>query len=168
MAIESYQFRSASYWLGFVFAGQAFTVSHRAIIPAHRTLYLQITTSNDRITHITNRNIISGREQLGIKMIKNPSFIPGRKRVQPVNLDDRSQIKADTSFLLGAKEVHGGKIMEEIFIPMYGNGQVGAPVESALFERILHYSSNYLLAITNEGDYPTHVSVNLAFYESEN
>jgi hypothetical protein len=101
-------------------------------------------------------------------MIKNPSFIPGRKRVQPVNLDDRSQIKADTSFLLGAKEVQGGKIMEETFIPMYGNGQVGAPVESALFERILHYSSNYLLAIINEGDYPAHVAVNLAFYESEN
>jgi hypothetical protein len=59
-------------------------------------------------------------------------------------------------------------IMEETIIPMFGNGQVGAPVESALFERILHYSTHYLLAITNEGAYPTHISVNLAFYESEN
>jgi hypothetical protein len=73
MAIESYQFRSASYWLGFVFAGQAFTVSHREIIPAQGTFYLQISTSKDCITHITNRNIISGREQLGIKLIKNPT-----------------------------------------------------------------------------------------------
>jgi hypothetical protein len=166
--IESYQFRSAPYWLGFVFAGQAFTVSHREVIPARGTSFIQISTNKDVITHITNRTIISSREQVGIKLIKSPNFVPGRKSLQAVNLDDRSRMSAATSFLIGSSQVYGGTVLEESFIPMYAFGQGGSPVESALFERILQASTHYILAITNEGDYPTQISFNLAFYESEN
>lgn len=168
MALTSYQFRGQPYWLGFVFAGQAFTISHREIIPAGGSLNLQISTGKDTITHITNRTIISQGEQLGIKLIKAPSFIPGNNQLPVINLDDRSAIQAATSFYSDASYVYGGTVMEESMIPRYAFTQGGSPVESALFERILQYGTNYILSITNEGFYPTNILVNMAFYESGN
>jgi len=168
MALTSYQFRNQPYWLGFVFAGQAFTISYRDIIPAGRTLFIQISTGKDTITHITNMTIISQSEQLGIKLIKSPHFIPGSRKIPIINLDDRSQIQAATSFYSDASNVYGGTIMEESMIPRFAFSQGGSPIESTLFERILQYGRDYILAITNEGFYPTNVVLNMAFYESGN
>lgn len=168
MALMSYQFRNQPYWLGFVFAGQAFTVSYRDVIPAGRTLGIQISTGKDTITHITNRTIISQGEPLGIKLIKAPSFTIGNKRISAVNLDDRSKIQAATSFYAYASGVYGGTVLEETMIPGRAYTQGGSPVESTLYERILQYDTNYILSITNEGVYPTNVLVSMAFYESGN
>lgn len=168
MALTSYQFRNQPYWLGFVFAGQAFTFSRREIISAGRSLNIQISTGKDTITHVTNRTIVSQSEQLGIKLIKSPHFVPGSKRIEAVNLDDRSKIQAATSFYSDASNLYGGTIMEESMIPRFAFTQGGSPVESVLYERILQYSTNYILSITNEGFYPTNVSVSMAFYESGN
>lgn len=168
MALTSYQFRGQPYWLGFVFAGQAFTVSYREIIPAGRNLNIQISTGKNTITHVTNRIVISQSEQLGIKLTKSPHFLSGTKRIPAINLDDRSKIQAATSFYSNASNVHGGTLMEESMIPRFAFTQGGSPVESALFERILQYNTNYILSITNEGFYPTNVLVSMAFYESGN
>ncbi len=167
MALTSYQFRNQPYWLGFVFAGQAFTVSYRSTIKPGDTLYIQISTGKDTITHITNRIITSQLEQLGIKLIENPSFIDGKKQIPVINLDGRSKIQAATSFYSDASDVYGGIKLEESMIPrcaFYG----GSPVESLLYERILRYDTNYILAITNEGFYPNNTVVSMAFYESGN
>jgi len=168
LAITSYSFRNQPYWLGFVFAGQAFTLSHREVIPAGETLNIQISTGEESITHIPNRTIVSQGEQLGIKLIKSPQFIPGTNRLEAVNMDDRSKIKAATSFYSNALDVYGGTVMEESMIPRFAFTQGGFPVESDLFERILQYDSNYILSIKNEGYYPTNVVVSMAFYESGN
>lgn len=168
MALTSYQFRGQPYWLGFVFAGQAFTVSHREVIPAGKSLNIQISTGKATITHITNRTIVSQGEQLGIKLIKAPYFMPGSNRLPVINLDDRSSIQAATTFYSDALNVYGGTVMEESMIPRFAFTQGGSPVESSLFERILQYGTNYILSITNEGFYPTNVLINLAFYESGN
>lgn len=167
MALTSYQFRNQPYGLGFVFAGQAFTVSYRSTIKPGNSLYIQISTGKNTITHITDRIITSQVEQLGIKLIENPCFIPGSKQIPTVNLDGRSKILAATSFYSDASDVYGGTILEESMIPrcaFYG----GSPVESTLYERILQYDTNYILAITNEGFYPNSTVINMAFYESGN
>lgn len=167
MALTSYQFRNQPYWLGFVFAGQAFTVSYRCTIEPGDSLYMQISTGKDTITHITNRTVASQAEQLGIKLIENPCFIPGIKEVPAINLDGRSRIQAATSFYADAFGACGGTVLEESMIPkcaLYG----GFPVESTLYERILQYDRNYILEITNEGFRPNITVVNMAFYESEN
>lgn len=168
MALTSYQFRNQPYWLGFVFAGQAFTVSYRVVIPAGKSLDIQISTGENTITHITNRAIISQGEQLGIKLIKSPHFLPGTIRIPVINLDDRSKIQAATSFYSGASNIYGGTILEESMIPRFSFTQGGSPVESPLYERILQYNTNYILSIMNEGFYPASVSVSMAFYESGN
>ncbi|HSO59281.1 MAG TPA: hypothetical protein VLQ66_13785 [Paenisporosarcina sp.] len=93
MALTSYQFRNQPYWLGFVFAGQAFTFSYREVIPPGESLNIQISTGKESITHVPNRTIVSQGEQLGIKLIKSPSFTPGNKRIEVINLDDRSKNK---------------------------------------------------------------------------
>lgn len=167
MALTSYQFRNQPYWLGFTFAGQAFTVSYRGMIEPGNSIYIQISTGKDTIAHITNRTITSQVEQLGIKLIENPWFIAGSKKIPAVNMDGRSKIQAATSFYSDASNVYGGTILEESMIPrgaFYG----GAPVESTLYERILQYDTNYILEITNEGFYPNSTVVNMAFYESGN
>ncbi|MDD4237020.1 MAG: hypothetical protein PHT62_00490 [Desulfotomaculaceae bacterium] len=168
MALTSYQFRNQPYWLGFVFAGQAFTISYRQIIPAGKSLNVQISTGKDIITHVTNRTIISQGEPLGIKLIKSPHFVPGSKRIPVINMDDRSRIQAATSFYSDASNVYDGTVMEESMIPRFAFTLGGSPVESALYERILQYNSNYILTITNEGLYSTNILVNMAFYESGN
>ncbi|WP_045516268.1 hypothetical protein [Clostridium sporogenes] len=168
MAISSYQFRNQTYWLGFVFAGQAFTISCKKIIFPGKSLNIQISTGKNTITHITNQRIISQREELGIKLIKSPTFIPGNKEIPVINLDDRSKIKADTSFYYNASNIQNGVILEENFIPKFSFSQGGTPIESTLFERILQYDTNYILKITNEGFYPNKVMLNMAFYESGN
>ena len=168
MALMSYQFRNQPYWLGFVFAGQAFTISHREVIMPNRSLNIQISTCKETITHITNQSIISQGEQLSIKLIRNPHFIPGTNRIPTINLDGRSQIQATTSFYSNASNVYGGLILEENMIPRFAFTQGGIPIESTLFERILQYDTNYILEIKNEGIYPTTVMVNMAFYESGN
>ncbi|MGE5328515.1 MAG: hypothetical protein ACM3KR_03280 [Deltaproteobacteria bacterium] len=168
MALTSYQFRNQPYGLGFVFAGQAFTVSYRAVIPGGRTLFIQISTGENTITHITNMTIISQSGQLGIKLIKSPHFMPGNKKIPVVNLDDRSKIQAATSFYSDASDVYGGTIMEESMIPQFAFSQGGSLIESTLFERILQYGTDYILAITNESFYPTGIAVSMAFYESGN
>jgi hypothetical protein len=168
MAITSYQFRNQPYWLGFVFAGQAFTVSYRVNMPPGSVLNIQITTGENTITHVTNRSIVSSGEQLGIKLIKSPYFSPGTIRIPAINLDDRSKIQAATSFYSGASNLYGGTVMEESMIPRLAYSVGGSPVESPLYERILQYNTSYILSITNEGMYPTGVSVGMAFYESGN
>ncbi len=168
MALTSYQFRNQPYWLSFVFAGQVFTLSYRTSIPAGASLNIQISTSEDTITHITDRRIVSQSEQLGIKLLKNPHFLPGKKKLPTINLDDRSKIQAATSFFVNATNVYGGTVMEESMMPRYAFTQGGSPIESTLYERILQYNSNYVLAIQNEGFYPTNVAINMAFYESGN
>lgn len=167
MALTSYQFRNQSYWLGFVFAGQAFTISYSSTIEPGNSLYVQISTGKDTITHVTNRIITSQIEQLRIKLIESPWFTAGSKQIPAINLDGRSKIQAATSFYSDALDVCGGTILEENMIPkcaFYG----GAPVESGLYERILRYDTNYILAITNEGFYPNNTVINMAFYESGN
>jgi hypothetical protein len=167
MALTSYQFRNQPYWLGFLFAGQAFTVSYRSTIKPGNSLYIQISTGKDTMTHVTNRTVTSHVEQLGIKLIENPWFTAGSKQIPAINLDGRSKIQASTSFYADASDVHGGTVLEEGMIPrcaFYG----GSPVESTLYERILQYDTNYILAITNEGFYPNSTVVNMAFYESGN
>jgi len=167
MALTSYQFRNQPYGLGFVFAGQAFTVSYRSMIKHGASLYIQISTGKDTITHVTNRMITSQIEQLGIKLIENPWFEAGSEPIPVINLDGRSKIQAATSFYSDASNVYGGKILEESMIPrcaFYG----GSPVESTLYERILQYNTNYILAITNEGCHTNSTMVNTAFYESGN
>jgi len=168
MALTSYQFRNQPYWLGFVFAGQAFTVSYRENLAPGKSLNIQISTGKDTITHVTNRTIVSQSEQLGIKLIKSPGFMSGSKRIQVSNLDDRSRIQAATTFYADASNIYGGIVMEESMIPRFAFTQGGYPVESELYERILQYDTNYILTITNEGIYPTNVLVNMAFYESGN
>lgn len=168
MAITSYQFRNQPYWLGFVFAGQAFTVSHRETIQPGTDLNIQISTGKNTITHITNQSIVSQSEQLGIKLIKSPSFVPGIRHIAAINLDGRSQIQAATTFYSDASNVYGGLVLEENMIPRFAFTQGGTPIESALFERILQYDTDYVLVIKNEGFYPTSVMINIAFYESGN
>lgn len=168
MALTSYQFRNQPYWMGFVFAGQAFTVSYRDKIAAGKSLNIQISTGKETITHVTNRTIISQSEQLGIKLIKSPRFMPGSKRIPVINLDDRSRIQAATSFYADAANIYGGTVMEESMMPRFAFTQGGSPIESALYERILQYDTNYILTITNEGFYPSDIMVNMAFYESGN
>lgn len=168
MAITSYQFRNQPYWLGFVFAGQAFTFSYRETLLPGRSLYIQISTSKDTITHVTNQTVISQGEQLGIKLIKSPHFTPGSKQIPAINLDDRSRIQPTTSFYANASNVYGGIVLEESMIPRLAFSQGGSPIESTLFERILQYDTDYMLIIRNEGFYPTSVMVNMAFYESGN
>lgn len=168
MAISSYQFRNQPYWLGFVFAGQAFTISYRKTIMPGESLNIQISTGENTITHITNRSIISQGQQLGIKLIKKPNFIPGTKKIPVINLDDRSKIQADTSFYSNASNVHGGLVLEENMIPRFAFSQGGTPIESSLFERILQYGTDYILVIKNEDFCPTSVMINMAFYESGN
>ena len=167
MALTSYQFRNQPYWLGFTFAGQAFTISYRSTINPGNSLYIQISTGKDTITHVTNRTITSQAEQLGIKLIENPSFKAGNKQIPAINMDGRSKIQAATSFYSDASDVCGGTILEKSMIPRYAF-YGGSPVESTLYERILQYDTNYILAITNEGCYPNSVVVNMAFYESGN
>lgn len=168
MALTSYQFRNQPYGLGFVFAGQAFTLSYRSLIPVGGSLNIQITTGEDTITHITDRRIISQSEQLGIKLIKNPRFTPGNRKIATSNLDDRSKIQAATTFYANTTNILGGTIMEETMIPRFAFTQGGSAIESTTYERILQYQNNYILSIQNEGYYPTNVAVNLAFYESGN
>ncbi|EPY2274810.1 hypothetical protein ACXAUS_003720 [Clostridium sporogenes] len=168
MAISSYQFRNQPYWLGFVFAGQAFTVSCRKIVLPGKSLNIQISTGKNTITHIKDQRIISQGEQLGIKLIKNPKFTPGTKKIPVINLDDRSKIKADTSFYYDASSIQDGIILEENLIPRFSFSQGGTPIESASFERILQYDTNYILQIKNEGFCSTNVMLNMAFYESGN
>ncbi|HAQ40216.1 MAG TPA: hypothetical protein DCM73_04830 [Clostridiales bacterium] len=167
MALTSYQFRNQPYWLGFAFAGQAFTVSYRSTIEPGNSLYIQISTGKDTIAHITNRTITSQVEQLGIKLIESPWFIAGRKKIPAINLDGRSKIQAATSFYSDATDICGGTILEESMIPrvaFYG----GSPIESTLYERILQYDTNYILEITNEGFCPNSTVLNMPFYESGN
>lgn len=168
MALMSYQFRNQPYWLGFVFAGQAFTISHREVIMPGKSLNIQISTGKETITHITNQSIISQGEQLSIKLIRSPDFTPGTNRIPAINLDGRSRIQAATSFYSNASNVYGGLILEENMIPRFAFAQGGIPIESTLFERILQYDTNYILVIKNDGVYPTTVMVNMAFYESGN
>lgn len=168
MAISSYQFRNQPYWLGFVFAGQAFTISCKEIIFPGKSLNIQISTGKNTIMHIKDQRIISQREELGIKLIKNPTFTPGNKVIPAINLDDRSKIKADTSFYYNASNIQDGELLEENFIPSFSFSQGGTPIESMFFERILQYNTNYILKIINEGFYPTKVMLNMAFYESGN
>ena len=168
MSIASYQFRNQPYELGFVFAGQAFTVSCRKIIFPGKSLNIQISTGENTITHIKNQRVISQGEQLRIRLIKNPKFIPGSKEIPVINLDDRSQIKANTTFYCNASNLQGGTILEENFIPRFAFGQGGTPIESEFFERILQYDTNYILEIKNEGFCSTNVMINMAFYESGN
>ena len=157
MAISSYQFRNQPYWLGFVFAGQAFTISCTKIILPGKSLNIQISTGEHTITHIKDQRIVSQGEQLGIKLIKGPKFTPGT-----------SKIKANTSFYYDASNIQNGIILEEDFIPRFSFSQCGTPIESASFERILQYDTNYILQIKNEGFCSTNVMVNMAFYESGN
>jgi hypothetical protein len=152
MALTSYQFRNQPYWLGFVFAGQAFTVSYRASIPAGGALNIQISTGESTITHISNRTIISQCEQLGIKLFKSPNFTPGTNRIPVINLDDRSRIQAATSFYADASNVYSGTVMEESMIPRCAYTLGGSPVESPLYERILQYNTNYILYYRREVD----------------
>jgi len=168
MALTSYQFRNQPYWLGFVFAGQAFTISHRETILPGRSLNMQISTGKDTITHVTNQTIVSQCEQLSIKLIKSPHFTPGFKQIPVINLDDRSKMKAATSFYSNASNIHGGLVLEENLIPRFAFTQGGSPIESTLFERILQYDTQYILIIKNEGLYPTSTMINMAFYESGN
>lgn len=168
MALTSLRFSNQPYWLGFVYAGQAFTLSHRATIPAGHSLNIQITTGKDTITHITDRRIVSQAEQLGIKLLKNPGFNHGNIKLQPINLDDRSKIQAVTSFYANASNVYAGTVMEETMIPRYAYSQGGAPIESHFYERVLQNNTHYVLMIQNEGFYSTNVALNLAFYESGN
>jgi hypothetical protein len=168
MALTSYQFRNQPYWLGFVFAGQAFTISHRETILPGKSLYMQISTGKDTITHVTNQTIVSQCEQLSIKLIKSPDFVPGFKQIPVINLDDRSKIKAATSFYSNASSIRGGIVLEENLIPRFAFTQGGSPIESTLFERILQYDTHYVLIIKNEGIYPTSTMINMAFYESGN
>jgi hypothetical protein len=168
MALTSIPFSNMPYWLGFVFAGQAFTLSHRTTIPPGQSLNIQITTGKDTITHITNRRIVSQSEQLGIKLLKNPGFTPGNKRLPPINLDDRSKIQAATSFYVNPVNIYGGTVLEETMIPRYAFTQGGTPIESTSYERILQFDTNYILSIQNEGYYPTSIALNMAFYESGN
>ena len=168
MALISYQFRNQPYWLGFVFAGQAFTISYRENIPAGDSLNIQITTGLETITHLTDMMIVSQDQQLSIKLIKNPYFIPGNIRIPAINLDDRSMIEAATSFYSNASNVYGGTVMEEGMIPRFAFTQGGSPIWSNLFERILRYNSNYIFTIENEGFCPTDILVSIAFYESGN
>lgn len=168
MALTSIPFSNMPYWLGFVFAGQAFTLSHRATIPPGQSLHVQITTGKDTITHITNRRIVSQSEQLGIKLLKNPGFTPGTKRIKAINLDDRSKIQAATSFYVNPANIYGGTVMEETMIPRYAFTEGSVPIESASYERILQFDSHYILSIKNEGFYPTNIALNMAFYESGN
>ena len=167
MALTSYQFRNQPYWLGFAFAGQAFAVSFRSMIEPGGSLYIQISTGKDTITHVTNRTITSQAEQLGIKLIENPCFRAGNKLIPAINLDGRSKIQAATSFYSDASDVCGGTILEKSMIPRYAF-YGGFPIESALYERILRYDTNYILAITNEGFRPNSTVINMAFYESGN
>jgi hypothetical protein len=168
MALQSIRFSNMPYWLGFVFAGQAFTLSHRTTIPAGHSLNLQISTGKDTITHITDRRIVSQTEQLGIMLLKNSSFQPGTRKLEPSNLDDRSKIQAVTSFYVNAANITGGTVMEETMIPRYAYTQGSTPIETTFYERVLQSDSHYLLIIRNEGYYPTNVALNLAFYESGN
>lgn len=168
MALTSLRFSNMPYWLGFVFAGQAFTLSHRTTLPAGQSLILQISTAKDIITHLTDRRIISQSEPLGIMLLKDSSFQPGRKKLKPINLDDRSKIKAATSFYVNAYNIYGGTVMEETMVPKNAFSQGSAPIESNFYERVLKSDSHYLLIIRNEGLNPTNVALNLAFYESGN
>ncbi|MEH7443023.1 hypothetical protein V7201_12020 [Bacillus sp. JJ1122] len=168
MALTSIPFSNMPYWLGFVFAGQAFTLSHRTSIPPGQSLNIQITTGKDTITHITDRRIVSQSEQLGIKLLKNPAFTHGNRKLSTINLDDRSKFQAATSFYKNPSNIHGGTVMEETMIPRYAFTQGGTPIESTSYERILQFDSNYILIIKNEGFYPTNVALNMAFYESGN
>lgn len=168
MALTSIRFSNMPYWLGFVFAGQAFTLSHRTTISAGQSLNIQITTAKDTITHITDRRIVSQSEQLGIKLLKNPGFHPGNIKLPTVNLDDRSKIQAATSFYVNAANIYGGTVMEETMIPRYAYSQGSTPIESTFYERVLQSDSHYVLSIHNEGYYPTNIALNLAFYESGN
>jgi hypothetical protein len=168
MALTSIPFSNMPYWLGFVFAGQAFTLSHRATIPPGQRLNIQISTGKETIAHITDRRIVSGSEQLGIKLLKNPRFTHGNRKLPATNLDDRSKIQAATSFYINPSNISGGTVMEETMIPRYAFTQGGTPIESTSFERILQFDSHYILSIKNEGFYPTNIALNLAFYESGN
>ena len=134
MALTSIRFSNMPYWLGFVFAGQAFTLSHRTTLPAGQSLNLQISTGKDTITHITDRRIVSQTEQLGIMLLKDSNFQPGKKKLSAVNLDDRSKIQAVTSFYVNATNINGGMVLEETMIPRYAYTQGSTPIESTFYE----------------------------------
>lgn len=157
---------SQPYGLDIVHSGRGFTLSYRDILPAYKSLNILISTPKDTVTHLTDRTIVGQGEQLGVRLLKNPRFAPGNTRIFPVNLDDRSDMKASTTFFADPSEVFGGTILEDSMIPRFAFQYGGSPIESSLYERILQCDTDYILSIKNEGFSPTDVVVNLAFYET--
>lgn len=144
-----------------------FTLSYRDILPASKNLYIQISTGKNTAVHILNRSVIGQGEQLGIRLLKSPHFVPGNRAILPICLDDSSQANAETIFYSDSTEVSGGTLIEETMIPKFAFSFGGTPVEYPHFERVLKAGTDYMLIIKNEGFSTTDVVLNIAFYETE-
>lgn len=157
------------YWLQFLFTGQAFTLSHRVTVVSLATTYVQISTNSDRMIHLSNVSIATENEQLQIQLIKEPTFTTGSTPIPVINLDDRSAKTESSNFYSDPTGVSGGTILFEDMIPQGAQAQGGLIVASiGHFERILDYDTDYIIAITNEGNSATDVMLNITFYESSN
>jgi hypothetical protein len=144
---------------------RTFTLSYRDILPACKSLFIQISPAEHIAAHILRRVIIGQGEQLGIRLLKNPRFSPGSRRILPTDLDDRHPSQAATTFFADPADVSGGLLLEETMIPRFAYSYGGYPVESPPYGRILQGGSDYILIVKNEGFSPTDVTVNVAFRE---
>ena len=144
----------------------AFSLSYRDILPAYKSLNIQISTEKNIVTHIVDRTIVGQGEQLGIRFLRSPKFEPGNKRVIPANLDDRSDTVASTVFCANPAEISGGTLIEEAMIPRFAYQYGGSPAEAPHYGRTLRSDTDYVLIIKNEGFSPTDVMLNLVFYET--
>lgn len=144
----------------------AYTLTYRDILPACRCLYIQIKTPKNIEVRILNRLVIAQGEQLGIRFLKEPQFLPGNRRIIPVCLDDRSDAQAATCFFSDPTDVNGGTLIEESMVPKFAYHLGGTPVEAPIYARTLQENSNYMLVVRNEGFAPTDVLVCLLFTET--
>lgn len=143
-----------------------YTLSYRDILPAYKSLYIQLQTPKGYEVSLVNRIVIAQGEQLGIRFLKEPQFQPGNRRIIPVCLDDRSNIQAATFFFSNPTEVSGGTLIEESMVPKFAYHLGGTPVEAPFYPRTLQENSNYMLVVRNEGFAPTDVLVCLLFTET--
>lgn len=157
------------YWLEFVFSGVSFSVSYRVTISALSTSYIQISTNSEKLLHITDILVGTENEALGIELLKEPTFDTGTTPIPIINLDDRTSKTADTSIYSDPTNVSGGIQLFESYVPQGGAAKGGSVVGGInRLERILDYNTDYIFAITNEGNSATDAMVNMTFYESLN
>jgi hypothetical protein len=159
------------YWLQFLFAGQAYNISHRFSVADGATANHQLKTGAN-VTHVISSFIAWQGNNVGpvvFDMLENPTTITNGTLLPDAfsNLDRRSAKTSSVSYFTNPTAITGGTLIDRVAV-YGGDSKVSSLPSKAVFETLLKASEDYVVRFTNNTGGTADIYVNIQFYESGN